>query len=372
MYDIDIYSYKDQPETNSGKYNAYPLNDQGVHKYYLQKESHATTYLNYLNPIIYNHIVGQDKKKLTAKDSNEKEKNEIPLKNEKNKENINEKNNLNEIIDNSDNIVKNQANNNQKKLVNSYAVNQFQKINPIRTKTTRANYQNFESTNVFFERLRRTRSQSKMGKNYSCDNIYDNESSNKEKKFKLNKYFKQFHRKIGFKDIFGYPRPLNCTTRGDIYNNEISSLNDEMDSTLDQQSQSQLRKIKNNFDIRKIPRTDSFINNKKYSNYFTCFTKKINQSININHSNLLEKGEDKVIVNKISELKKKISEQINQKFLEKMKLPDIRKIANCNKVISRIKVGIHKNLGEKYNPFAFVLNQTTTKGRNYTGGIFQY
>ena len=31
---------------------------------------------------------------------------------------------------------------------------------------SRANYQNFESTNVFFERLRRTRSQSKMGKNY--------------------------------------------------------------------------------------------------------------------------------------------------------------------------------------------------------------
>lgn len=363
MYDIDIYSYKDQPETNSGKYNAYPLNDQGVHKYYLQKESHATTYLNYLNPIIYNHIVGQDKKKLTAKDSNGKEKNEIPLQNEINKENINEKNNLNEIIDNSDNIVKHQANNYQKNLVNSNAVNQFQKIKPMRTKTTRPNYQNFESTNVFFERLRRTR---------SCDNIYDNESSTKEKKLKLNKYFKQFHRKIGFKDIFGYPRPLNCTTRGDIYNNEISSLNDEMDSTLDQQSQSQFRKTKNNFDIRKIPRTDSFINNKKYSNYFTCFTKKINQSININHSNLLEKGENKVIVNKISELKKKISEQINQKFLEKMKLPDIRKIANCNKVISRIKFGIHKNLGEKYNPFALVLNQTTTKGRNYTGGIFQY
>lgn len=371
MYDIDIYSYKDQPETNSGKYNAYPLNDQGVHKYYLQKESHATTYLNYLNPIIYNHIVGQEKKTLTTRDSNGKEINEIPIQNEINKENINEKNNMNEKVDNPDNIEQNIPNNRQKNFINSFPVNQFKKIKPMKMKTARANYQNFESTNVFFERLRRTRSQTKMGKNYSCDNILDNEN-NEEKRFKLNKYFKQFHRKIGFKDIFGYPKPLNCTTRGDIYNNEISSLNDEINSTLDQKSQNQSKKTKNNFDIRNIPRTDSFINNKKYSNYFTSFTKKLNQSININHSNLLEKGEDKVIVNKISELKKKLSNQINQKFLEKMKLPDIRKIANCNKVISKVKVGTHKNLGEKYNPFAFVLNQTTTKGRNYTGGIFQY
>ena len=53
MYDIDIYSYKDQPEVNNGKYNIYPLNEKGVRKYYLNKESHAITYLSHINPIIF-------------------------------------------------------------------------------------------------------------------------------------------------------------------------------------------------------------------------------------------------------------------------------------------------------------------------------
>ena len=59
MYDIDIYSYKDQPEVNNGKYNIYPLNEKGVRKYYLNKESHAITYLSHINPIIFEHILAK-------------------------------------------------------------------------------------------------------------------------------------------------------------------------------------------------------------------------------------------------------------------------------------------------------------------------
>ena len=69
MYDIDIYTYKEKPETNSGKYNIYPLNDKGNDKYYFKKESHVTTYIDYLNPIIYNHIVGGGKETLTNKEN---------------------------------------------------------------------------------------------------------------------------------------------------------------------------------------------------------------------------------------------------------------------------------------------------------------
>ena len=68
MYDIDIYTYKDKPETNSGKYNIYLLNEKGNDKYYFKKESHVTTYVDYLNPIIYKHIVGGEREKLPIKE----------------------------------------------------------------------------------------------------------------------------------------------------------------------------------------------------------------------------------------------------------------------------------------------------------------
>ena len=68
MYDIDIYSYKDQPEVNNGKYNIYPLNEKGVRKYYLNKESHAITYLSHINPIIFEHILGKKYEDLIKKE----------------------------------------------------------------------------------------------------------------------------------------------------------------------------------------------------------------------------------------------------------------------------------------------------------------
>ena len=41
-------------------------------------------------------------------------------------------------------------------------------------------------------------------------------------------------------------------------------------------------------------------------------------------------------------------------------------------MIRRVKTGITKFIGEKYNPYAFVIEKTNIKARNYTGGIFQY
>lgn len=341
MYDIDIYTYKDKPETNSGKYNIYPLNEKGNDKYYFKKESHVTTYIDYLNPIIYNHIVGGKENDKENLDSNKNEP-ETSIKNR--------------VIQPTQNKIQKSA---STKLIKS-----------AKKEPRRDNYQNFDSTNVFFEKMlkieRRNKNKERMCESNSCDNIYE------RKKFKVNKYFQQFHRKVNFEDVFGYPMPLDKTTKGNIYNNEISFLKDEMKTTQKLRPQTQLKQRESNFDIRNLPRTDSFIKNKKYSTFFNSFTKRLNESINVNHSNLLDNNEQEKVLNKNNDLRNKLIEQTNGNFLQKAKLPDIRKIANRNMVIRRVKTGITKFLGEKYNPYAFVIEKPNTKARNYTGGIFQY
>ena len=343
MYDIDIYTYKDKPETNSGKYNIYPLNEKGNDKYYFKKESHVTTYIDYLNPIIYNHIVGGKE-------------------NETNKENLDSHKNDTETLNKNRVIVPV-----QKKVQRSAST---KLIKSAKKKQTKDNYQNFDSTNVFFEKMinieRRNKNKERMCQSNSCDNIYERN----DKKFKVNKYFQKFHRKVNFEDVFGYPIPLDKTTKGNIYNNEISVLKDEMKTT--QRPQTHLKQREANFDIRNLPRTDSFIKNKKYSTFFNSFTKRLNESINVNHSNLLDKVEQEQVISKNKDLRHKLIEQTNENFLQKAKLPDIRKIANRNTVIRRVKTGITKFIGEKYNPYAFVIEKTNIKARNYTGGIFQY
>ena len=58
------------------------LNDKGIKKYYLNNESHATTYLSHINPIIFEHILGKK-----YEDLMKKEETKEPIKEEA-KENI--------------------------------------------------------------------------------------------------------------------------------------------------------------------------------------------------------------------------------------------------------------------------------------------
>ena len=123
MYDIDIYTYKDKPETNSGKYNIYLLNEKGNDKYYFKKESHVTTYIDDLNPIIYKHIVGGEREKLPIKEGE--------------KENVDtNKERKNKVIKVTPKKMQRAV---SKKLIKS-----------AKKKPMTDHYQNFDSTNVFF------------------------------------------------------------------------------------------------------------------------------------------------------------------------------------------------------------------------------
>ena len=63
MYDINVYQYETKPFNCSGKYGILPLNEKGLHKYYLGKNTHTRYYLNKFNPIILHDEKEADAKK---------------------------------------------------------------------------------------------------------------------------------------------------------------------------------------------------------------------------------------------------------------------------------------------------------------------
>lgn len=308
MYDIDIYSYKDKPEVNNGKYNIYPLNDKGINKYYLNKESHATTYLSHINPIIFEHILGKK-----YEDLMKKEETKEPIKEEA-KENIKK-----ETIENKE--IKKEVVENKER----------------------------EDKGLFEKKITKINNNRRLQYNKSCDDIFEKS----QRRYKPNKYFRQFHRKMGFEDVFGYPMPLKKETKGDILNNEISFLKDELTSSLIKRSQSTINVI-------------SPSNATSHQTPFSIYRKNLNHSMNI-HST-----DNQSMISKNKELRKKLLQQTNNSFLKKLKLPDIRQVANTRSLIRRLPLAFSKYMSEKYNPDAFVDRKKNIKRRNYVGGIFQY
>lgn len=311
MYDIDIYSYKDKPEVNNGKYNIYPLNDKGIKKYYLNKESHATTYLSHINPIIFEHILGKQYEDLL-----EKEETKEPTKEDLKQDNTIEKN---------------------------------------ETKKEISEKKERQDKVLFEKKLTNINNNRKLSYNKSCDDIFEKS----RRPYKPNKYFRQFHRKMGFEDVFGYPMPLKKETKGDIINNEISFLKDNITSVMSKCSQSPVM-IKS---LRMKP---------SHQTPFSLYTKNLNHSMNIHYSASLDSTDTQSMGSKNKELRKKLLEQTKQSFLKKIKLPDIRRVANTRDLIRRLPLGFTKYMSEKYNPDAFVDNKANKKGRNYVGGLFQY
>ena len=164
---------------------------------------------------------------------------------------------------------------------------------------------------------------------------------------------------MSFENVYGYPLPLNKKTRGNVYNNEISFLKANMKSSIDYNEHNDdisRRNIKNN----KL----------KHSQSFMLYENRINNSMRLNEEGKTNRGE--MFRNKNEEMIGKLSEQTNVEYLKKNKLPDIRKIANGSIVIREAKEFFSKELGEKYNPYNYVLTKPRIKDRNYNGALFNH
>ena len=72
------------------------------------------------------------------------------------------------------------------------------------------------------------------------------------------------------------------------------------------------------------------------------------------------------------EMKNNLFNQTSKTFLKKYHLPDIIKIADSRQVIRRQKIGLSKEMGEKYNPYSLFPPSKNRTGRNYVGDLFKH
>ncbi len=72
------------------------------------------------------------------------------------------------------------------------------------------------------------------------------------------------------------------------------------------------------------------------------------------------------------ELKLNLFNQTSKQFLKKYHLPDVIKIASSTQLIRRQKIGLSKEMGEKYNPYSLIPPSKNRIGRNYVGDLFKH
>jgi hypothetical protein len=106
--------------------------------------------------------------------------------------------------------------------------------------------------------------------------------------------------------------------------------------------------------IKKEPKDDNFSNRLRHT------------------LNCLKKREGGKNAMNEEELKVNLFNQTSQSFLKKYHLPDVIKIAGSRQLIRNQKIGLSKEMGEKYNPYSLIPPSKNRIGRNYVGDLFKH
>ena len=319
MYNIDLYNYWKDPYTRDKKFSIHPLNEPGKEKYY-SDQSHCKHYLKRTDPFVFKSILGVDYDTLVHQQRNDIDQlNTInqkitPIPNEDNKINENEYPKENQLEENKVNELNNE-NNNKFETVGDYN-NYNRNINSMRNL---GNHKSMSSSILRPYRKQRT-----------------------------------------FKDIYGYDNITSFKSNGEKY---LFSINN----------------MKRNNAILKVPlaqkRYDGFTvfdapvieKNKLPSSLFQSYNDKMGHTLNcIKNSEGVRKAMNE------DEMRSNLFNQTSKQFLKQYHLPDILKIADSKQVIRKQKIGLSKEMGEKYNPYSLIVPSKNRTGRNYVGDLFKH
>ena len=319
MYNIDLYNYWKDPYARDKKFSIHPLNEPGKEKYY-SDQSHCKHYLKRTDPFVFKSILGVDYDTLVHQQRNDIDQlNTInqkitPIPNEDNKINENEYPKENQLEENKVNELNNENN------------NKFE---------TDGDYNNYN---------RNINSMRNLGNHKSMSSSI------------LRPYRKQ----RTFKDIYGYDNITSFKSNGEKY---LYSINN----------------MKRNNAILKVPlaqkRYDGFTvfdapvieKNKLPSSLFQSYNDKMGHTLNcIKNSEGVRKAMNE------DEMRSNLFNQTSKQFLKQYHLPDILKIADSKQVIRKQKIGLSKEMGEKYNPYSLIVPSKNRTGRNYVGDLFKH
>jgi hypothetical protein len=315
MYNIDLYTYWKKPFTRTKKFTIHPLDEPGKEKY-LSTESHCTHYLKRTDPFVFKSILGVDYNTLI-----QQQKEDIQtLKDIKSSKTINE-------------LSKSQ--------------------NPIEKGMHKTNY-------VLTEPKEKNITEDKKSENNrynTCGNENDFNSYQRQfKTFHSQKNFRPYHKNRTFKENYGYENISKLKSKAEKYAYMIDNMKL---SEADKGNLNYKRKYDGftHYEIPLIP-----LNNKNdYANERFKNTLKYLKSTEKSRNPMNEE-----------ELKQNLFNQTSKEFLKRHHLPDVLKIANSTQLIRKQKIGLSKEMGERYNPYSLIAPSKNRTGRNYVGDLFKH
>ena len=319
MYNIDLYNYWQNPYARNKKFTIHPLDEPGKEKYY-SDQSHCKHYLKRTDPFVFKSILGVDYDTLVRQQKNDLEQ----LKGLNNTLNQNhaEENKINE----------NEKGNN----INQFEANKINEMND----NQNINNKN-ETVNPY--------------------NNYDrNARSLRNHKSNSTRLLRPYRKQRTFKDIFGYDNISSFKSNGEKYLYAINNM--KQNNVIQKPLLAQKRY--DGFTVFDAPVIER---KKQASSLFQSYNDKMGHTLDcINNSNGVRKAMNE------DEMRNNLLNQTSNQFLRQYHLPDILKIADSKQVIRKQKIGLSKEMGEKYNPYSLIVPSKNRTGRNYVGDLFKH
>ena len=311
MYNINLYSYWKKPFLRNKNFTIHPLDEPGKEKYY-SDQSHCVHYLKRTDPFVFKSILGVDYDTLVRQ-----QKEDIALLNQ-----IKQDSTINQPLNKNNEDGKNQENSYQ----TGTHINHYEEDAKNENETINNNY-NKNNFNTINRSLRNFKSS-------STTNI------------------RPYNKERDFKAIYGYDNITSFKSNGDKYLYAIESM-----------KKSNLKKpplASKRYDGFTVYDAPIIEKDRQSSSLFKSYNDKMSQSLKC----IKAMNEE--------EMRNNLFNQTSQQFLKMHHLPDIIKIADSRQVIRKQKIGLSKEMGEKYNPYSLIAPSKNRTGRNYVGDLFKH
>ena len=317
MYNINLYSYWKKPFLRGKNFTIHPLDEPGKEKYY-SDQSHCVHYLKRTDPFVFKSILGVDYDTLVRQ-----QKEDIALMNQ-----IKQDSTLNQNLNKNNEEGKNPENSYQ----TGAHINRFEEDAKNENNTINNNY-NKNNFNTIDRPIRNFKSS-------STTNI------------------RPYNKERDFKAIYGYDNITSFKSNGEKY---LYAIENMKKSNLKKPTLASKRY--DGFTVYDAPIIEK---DRKSSSLFKSYNDKMTQSLKCidNSSGIKAMNEE--------EMRNNLFNQTSQQFLKKYHLPDIIKIADSRQVIRKQKIGLSKEMGEKYNPYSLIAPSKNRTGRNYVGDLFKH
>ena len=316
MYNINLYSYWKKPFSLGKNFSIRPLDEEGKEKYY-SDQSHCRHYLKRTDPFVFKSIVGVDYNTLV-----QQQKEDIEMLNKLKDKGFNVKSTSNTIERSmhKTNYVPNEEMN----TINNPNINNNEEIN-------NQEYQTY------------------------------NTNKNTFKPYYTQNGFRAYNKKRDFKATYGYENKTRFKSNGEKY---LYSINSMKKNNFNGDDEFRPTRKYDGFTVTEAPVIERTRPNSASFDYFNT---RISQTLNcLNKRDGIRKAMNE------EEMKNNLFNQTSNAFLKKYHLPDVVKMANARQVITRQKIGLSKEMGEKYNPYSLIAPSKNRTGRNYVGDLFKH